>query len=187
MGRGAFLRDDGMRASVHFARCIVFFVCAACGIGSARAQSAAASPSDSKGKTMVYHAKGSFEPTNTPQPPEDKAEGSTLARMSMSKKYHGDLEASSVGNGATATTDVKGSAGYVAIERVTGTLNGRKGSFVLQHMGILDRGAPHLTVVVVPDSATGELAGLVISNFNIKIEPGGKHFYEFDYTLPSPR
>jgi len=105
----------------------------------------------------------------------------------MNKKYHGNLEASSVGNGVTATTDVKGSAGYVAIERVTGTLNGRKGSFVLQHMGILDRGTARLTVTVVPDSGTGELAGLTISNFNINIEPGGKHFYEFDYTLPNPR
>lgn len=135
---------------------------------------------------MAYHAKGSFEPTNTPQPPEDKAEGSTLARMSGVKKWHGDLEGSSAGQLLSATTDVKGSAGYVAIERVTGTLNGRKGSFVLQHMGILDRGAPHLTVIVVPDSATGELTGLVISNFQLKIETDGKHFYEFDYTLPSP-
>jgi uncharacterized protein DUF3224 len=175
-----------MRTSIYFARFIVLLVCAACGIGPARAQSGTASPTN-KEKMMTYHAKGSFEPTNTPQPPEDKAEGSTIARMSMSKKYHGDLEASSVGNGVTATTDVKGSAGYVAIERVTGTLNGRKGSFVLQHMGILDRGAAHLTVTVVSDSGTGELAGLVISNFNIKIESGGKHFYEFDYTLPNPR
>ena len=184
--KGAFLHDDNMKAIVHFRRLIVLLVCAACGISSARAQSGTAS-SANKEKTMTYHAKGSFEPTNTPQPPEDKAEGSTIARMSMSKKYHGDLEATSAGNGVTVTTDVKGSAGYVAIERVTGTLNRRKGSFVLQHMGILDRGAPHLTVIVVPDSGTGELAGLVISNFNIKIESGGKHFYEFDYALPNPR
>lgn len=135
-------------------------------------------------KMTIHHAKGWFEPTLTPQPPEDKAEGSTLARMSISKKFHGDLEATSEGHMLTALTDVKGSAGYVAIERVTGTLHGHSGSFVLQHMGILNRGAAHLTVTAVPDSGTGVLAGIVISNFAIKIDPNGKHFYEFDYTLP---
>lgn len=176
-----------MKARISLGRLALPLFCLICSVASARAQSAPAPSSDNKGKTMAYHAKGSFEPTNTPQPPEDKAEGSTLARMSGVKKWHGDLEGSSVGQLLSATTDVKGSAGYVAIERVTGKLNGRRGSFVLQHMGILDRGAPHLTVVTVPDSGTGELAGLVISNFQIKIEPDGKHFYEFDYTLPSLR
>ncbi|HXT85402.1 MAG TPA: DUF3224 domain-containing protein [Verrucomicrobiae bacterium] len=176
-----------MRTCVYLMGIFATLCCVAFGVaGYTQAQSASSSVSKNQ-KTMMHHAKGSFEPINTPQPPEDKAAGSTLARMSMNKKYHGDLEASSVGNGVTATTDVKGSAGYVAIERVTGTLNGRKGSFVLQHMGILDRGTARLTVTVVPDSGTGELAGLTISNFNINIEPGGKHFYEFDYTLPNPR
>lgn len=133
---------------------------------------------------MTYHAKGTFEPTLVPQPPEDKAEGATLGRMTIAKKYHGDLEATSKGQMLTAMTNVKGSAAYVAIERVTGTLGGRHGSFVLQHMGTLDRGAAHLTVTIVPDSGTGELAGIAGGAMTIQIAADGKHSYEMDYTLP---
>ncbi|MGB0035830.1 MAG: DUF3224 domain-containing protein, partial [Candidatus Acidiferrales bacterium] len=86
-----------------------------------------------KGAAMATHAIGTFDVKLVPQPPEDKAEGSTLARMSIDKQFHGDLEATAKGQMLTAVTDVKGSAGYVAIERITGTLGGRTGSFLLQH------------------------------------------------------
>jgi hypothetical protein len=83
----------------------------------------------------------------------------------------------------TAMTDVKGSAGYVAIERVTGTLQGRSGSFVLQHSSTLTRGAPQQSITVVPDSATGQLVGLAGKMMVIIVE--GKHSYDFEYTLPA--
>jgi hypothetical protein len=105
---------------------------------------------------MTAHAKGTFEVELNPQGPQDKAEGATLARMSIDKKFHGDLEAVGKGEMLSAMTDVMGSAGYVAIERVTGTLHGRTGAFVLQHTGTMTRGAQQLVVSVVPDSATGQ-------------------------------
>ena len=108
--------------------------------------------------------------------------GTTVGRSSIDKRFHGPLHATSRGEMLTAVTSVKGSAGYVAIERVTGTLDGRAGTFVLQHDATMTRGAPELTIVVVPDSATGGLAGLA-GRMGIRIE-GGKHFYDFDYTLP---
>ncbi|HXM60166.1 MAG TPA: DUF3224 domain-containing protein [Terriglobales bacterium] len=117
-----------------------------------------------------------------PQPPEDKAEGSTLGRMSGEKQFHGDLEGTSKGQMLTATTDVKGSAGYVAIERVTGTLHGRSGSFVLQHSGTLTKGAAQQSITVVPDSGTGQLVGIA-GKMTITIADG-KHSYDFEYTLP---
>jgi hypothetical protein len=144
------------------------------------------SPSSDSGTTQkganVIQAKGTFEVKLDPQGEADKAEGSTLARMSLDKKYHGDLEATAKGTMLTAGTDVKGSAGYVAIERVTGTLNGKTGSFVLQHNATLSRGTPMQNIVVVPDSGTGQLAG--ISGTLTVIIADGKHSYEFDYTLP---
>ena len=102
--------------------------------------------------------------------------------MSIDKQFRGDLEATSKGEMLTALTDVKDSAGYVAIERVSGTLHGRSGTFVLQHSGTMTRGAQQLTVTVVPDSGTGQLLGLA-GKMTIKIAEG-KHFYEFDCTLP---
>jgi hypothetical protein len=130
---------------------------------------------------MALHAKGTFDVKVAPVA-EDKADGSTLGRYSLDKQYHGDLEATSKGEMLTAGTDVKGSAGYVAIERVTGTLGGRKGSFVLQHTGTMNRGTPTLTVSVVPDSGTDELAGLT-GTLTIIIADG-KHSYDFEYSLP---
>ena len=145
------------------------------------------SPSSDSGTTQkgapVTQAKGTFEVKLDPQGEADKAEGSTLARMSLDKKYHGDLEATAKGTMLTAGTDVKGSAGYVAIERVTGTLNGKTGSFVLQHNGTLSRGTPVQNIIVVPDSGTGQLAG--ISGKLLVIIADGKHSYEFEYTLPA--
>jgi hypothetical protein len=132
---------------------------------------------------MATHAIGPFEVKLTPQPPDDKAEGSTLSSMSIDKQYHGDLEATSKGQMLTAMTDVKGSAGYVAIERVTGALHGRSGSFVLQHSSTLTRGAPLQSITVVPDSGTGQLVGLT-GKMIVNIVDG-KHSYDFEYTLPT--
>ncbi|HEV1993744.1 MAG TPA: DUF3224 domain-containing protein [Candidatus Acidoferrum sp.] len=134
---------------------------------------------------MASHASGTFEVKLVPQPPEDKAEESTLARMSIDKQFYGDLDGTSKGQMLTAGTDVKGSAGYVAIERITGTLQGRTGSFVLQHTGTMNRGASQLSITVVPDSATGQLLGLT-GKMTITIADG-KHSYEFDYSLPEAR
>ena len=117
----------------------------------------------------------------SPQAPEDKAEGAALGRMSIDKQFHGDLEGTSKGEMLSAITGVKGSAGYVAIERVSGTLHGRSGTFVLQHSGIMTRGAPQLTITVVPDSGSGQLVGLA-GRMAINIADG-KHSYDFEYTL----
>ena len=105
-----------------------------------------------------------------------------LGRMSLDKRISGDLVATSQGQMLTAVTEVPGSAVYVAVERVTGTLDGRQGSFALYHRGVMDRGRPSLSVAVVPDSGTGELAGIA-GDFRILFE-GGRHAYEFEYTLP---
>lgn len=130
---------------------------------------------------MSTHATGTFQVKLTPIPLDDKAADPTLGRMSIDKQFHGDLEATSKGEMLSAGTSVKGSAGYVAIERVTGTLAGRSGAFALQHTGIMTRGAPQLTITVVPDSGTGELAGLA-GKMSIQIADG-KHSYDFEYTL----
>src|SRR5437763_9782297 len=126
----------------------------------------------------MTQAAGTFEVKLTPQATDDP----TLARLTIDKQFHGDLEGTSKGQMLSAATDVKGSAGYVAIERVTGTLQGRSGSFVFQHSGTMTRGAPQLSVTVVPDSGTGELAGLE-GKLEIQIE-GGKHSYRVEYSLP---
>lgn len=130
---------------------------------------------------MTTHAKGTFEVRVLPET-EDKYEGSTLGRYSLDKQYHGDLESTSKGEMLTAGTAVKGSAGYVAIERVSGTLKGRKGTFVLQHTGTTSHGAFQLSVSVVPDSGTDQLTGLT-GTMNIIIADG-KHSYDFEYAIP---
>lgn len=127
------------------------------------------------------HATGPFEVTITPQPADDYADGNSLARLTIDKQFHGDLEATSKGQMLSAMGSVKGSAGYVAIERVTGTLGGRRGSFVLQHDGSMNRGAPTLVITVVADSGTDELGGLA-GTMVIDIT-NGKHTYAFEYTL----
>jgi len=131
------------------------------------------------------HPKGTFEVKVTPVGDADKAEGATLGRMTLDKQFRGDLEGTGKGQMLTAMADVKGSAGYVAIERVSGTLNGRKGSFVLQHTGVVQGKTQSLGITVVPDSGTGELAG-VEGRFAI-IVAGGEHSYDFEYTLPGGR
>lgn len=126
-------------------------------------------------------ATGPFEVKMTPQAAEPAVGDPTIGRMALDKRYHGDLEAVSRGQMLAAMTSVKDSAGYVALERVDGTLAGRRGTFALQHGGLMDRGTPSLTITVVPDSGTGELEGLA-GTMTIRIEAGGKHFYDFDYT-----
>lgn len=141
--------------------------------------------SQKEGPLATQHASGPFDVKLVAQGASDKAEGSTLARMSIDKQYHGSLEATAKGEMLTAGTDVQGSAGYVAIERVSGTLNGQRGSFVLQHSGTLTRGTPVQNITVVPDSGSGQLTGIT-GKLTVNIA-GGKHFYEFEYTLPSAK
>jgi Protein of unknown function (DUF3224) len=132
---------------------------------------------------MALHASGTFEVKLLPQSLADPAADPTLGRMTIDKTFSGDLQGSSKGEMLTAGSPVKGSAGYVAIERVSGTLQGRSGAFVLQHNGTMHRGAFQLAVTVVPDSGTGDLAGLA-GTFDVKIAEG-KHFYTLDYVLPA--
>ena len=131
---------------------------------------------------MSQVAKGEFTVSFQPLTFEGVDAEAQLGRMSIDKQIAGDLVATTKGQMLSAMTNTKGSAGYVAIERVSGTLNGKHGTFVLQHTGLMNRGKPSLSVVVVPDSATGELVG-ISGDFKIIIE-GGKHFYEFTYSLP---
>jgi hypothetical protein len=129
----------------------------------------------------MTQASGEFEVRLTPEALSATASSAGLGRFSLDKRYHGPLEAVSSGEMLSAMGTVQGSAGYVALERVDGTLDGRRGAFVLQHNGSMNRGAPFLSVIVVADSGSGELEGLQ-GKLNIRIE-GGKHFYDFDYAL----
>ncbi|HEX6368154.1 MAG TPA: DUF3224 domain-containing protein [Longimicrobium sp.] len=146
--------------------------------GAARAQGQPGTPSNTRTETAVTtRATGTFEVQLAPQ-----ETAATLGRMSIDKQFHGDLQGTSKGEMLAARGGVEGSAGYVALEQVTGTLHGRTGTFYLQHSGTMNRGAPSLSITVVPDSGTGELTGLT-GTMNIIIE-AGRHSYEFDYTLP---
>lgn len=127
---------------------------------------------------MENEAIGSFDVKLAPIGSSD----SPIGAMSIDKIFHGDLQGTSLGQMLAFRSGVEGSAGYVAMERVTASLGDRQGSFTLQHNGLTDRGAPSLTVVVVPDSATQELAGLT-GTMNIVVTPG-RHDYRFRYTLP---
>ena len=131
-----------------------------------------------KEAAVTMHASGTFDVKLTPQ----ATDAADLGRMSIDKQFHGDLEAASTGEMLSAMGSVQGSAGYVAIEKVTGSLKGRSGTFVLQHNGIMNRGTPQLTISVVPDSGTGQLEGLW-GTMAIEIADG-KHSYSFEYTLP---
>jgi hypothetical protein len=133
---------------------------------------------------VTRHAEGPFDVKLAPQPLAwaDESEGAVRGRMSIDKRYHGDLDATAKGEMLSAMTPTQGSAGYVAIEKVAGTLGGCKGSFILQHHATMTRGAPQLSIVVVPDSGTGELAGLS-GTMKIVIAEGGKHSYELDYAI----
>lgn len=130
----------------------------------------------------MTRAAGTFEVKLTPQPDDGYADGKSLGRLTIDKTFHGELAGTSRGQMLSAMSAVKGSAGYVAIERVTGTLAGRAGSFVLQHSGTMNRGNGTLALTVVPDSGTDALEGLR-GSMQIIIE-GGVHSYIFDYELP---
>jgi Protein of unknown function (DUF3224) len=128
---------------------------------------------------IVSNAKGRFDVKLTPE--SDNTGESVVGRMTIDKQFHGDLEGTSQGLMVMAGTSVEESAGYVAIEKVTGSLQGRSGTFYLQHNGIMNRGDGQLSIVVIPDSGTDELTGLS-GTFNIKIDHG-EHSYDFNYTI----
>jgi uncharacterized protein DUF3224 len=128
----------------------------------------------------VTPANGTFEVKLTPLAAYN-TDDTSAGRLSIDKQFHGDLEATSRGEMLSAGTSVKGSAGYVAIERVTGALGGRSGTFALQHSGTMTRGAPQLVITVVPDSGTADLTGIA-GTMTIEIADG-KHSYRLDYTL----
>jgi len=140
---------------------------------------AEAGASESIQKEVTMTARGTFEVKITPQLQDDSA-GGGFDRLLIDKRFHGELEAVSKGQMLATRTAVEGSGGYVALERVTGKLNGKRGSFVLQHRGTMSKGVYVMQVTVVPDSGTDELAGIA-GTMTIIIE-GGKHSYNFEYT-----
>lgn len=132
---------------------------------------------------MTQIAQGSFTVQATREPPYDDALGVSIGRTHLEKAFDGDLVATSQVEMIGAITETKGSAAYVAVERIKGTLHGREGSFVLHHTGVMNRGAMSLSVQVVPDSGSGALVG-ISGSCRIDITDG-KHFYTFEYVLPS--
>jgi hypothetical protein len=133
---------------------------------------------------MTRAAKGTFQVTMNPEPPYDVSDGVSLGRIAIAKEFSGDLVGTSSVQMIAARGEVKTSAGYVALERVLGVLDGRKGSFVLQHFGVMTRGKPELTVLVVPDTGTADLVGIA-GRMTIEIVEG-KHFYSFEYHFDAP-
>jgi Protein of unknown function (DUF3224) len=132
---------------------------------------------------MSEHAAGPFDVKVVPQKPDTQiARAANLGRLTIDKRFHGDLEGISKGEMLATQTDVPGSAGYVALERVTATLKGRAGSFVLQHSATMSRGQPSSTITVVPDSGTGELRG-ISGKMSITVASDGGHSYEFEFTI----
>ena len=131
---------------------------------------------------MSVQAAGAFDVKMAPVPVHDESVGPHIGRFFLDKQYHGDLIGAGKGEMLSAMGNEQGSAAYVAIERITGSLHGRSGSFVIQHRGIMTRGAPDLVITVVPDSGDGELAG-ISGTMAIEIR-GREHFYTLDYELP---
>jgi Protein of unknown function (DUF3224) len=132
---------------------------------------------------MSQRATGPFDVKVTPQKPDTQiARAANLGRLTIDKRFHGDLEGISKGEMLATQTEVPGSAGYVALERISGTLKGRAGSFVLQHSATMTRGTPVSSITVVPDSGTGELRGLS-GKMTITVASDGAHSYEFEFNL----
>ncbi len=129
---------------------------------------------------MHIHATGPFDVKMVPT--DDKSDDG-LSRFLLDKQYHGDLEGTAKGQMLTNGIDPNGSGVYVAMEKFTGTLKGRSGTFFLHHTGVMTRGTPQLTINIVPDSGTGQLVGIT-GSMTIKIVDK-KHFYDFEYTMPS--
>lgn len=162
----------------HIAAKIVLVCLSLCaGVSVTNAQASAPNLTVTK-EQQKHHATGTFEVKLTPQTSDPP-----LGRMSIEKQFHGGLDGTSKGEMLSAGTGAKGSSGgYVAMEQFSGTLDGRKGTFVLQHSGTMTAGTPLLKITVVPDSGTGELRGLT-GTFKLTIA-AGKHSYDFEYTLP---
>ena len=131
---------------------------------------------------MHRHVSGSFSVTMTPAGTPQRAGRTALGRMLLDKVYTGELAATASGEMLSAVTDTKGAAGYVAMEAITGILQGRQGSFVAQHAGTMADGNNQLSIVIVPHSGTGQLTG-ISGTLVIRIE-NGQHFYDIDYSLP---
>jgi len=131
----------------------------------------------------MKRAMGSFEVSLQPLSNAEISGDALLGRILLTKKFNGDLRASARGQMLSAGTATRGSAAYVAIDQVTGELDGRKGSFMLQHSASMNRGVPSLSIMVVPDSGTDELNGLT-GTLSINIVDG-RHFYDFLYSIPA--
>ncbi len=161
---------------------VVALVCLCAGLSvAARGEVNAQGRERGKGDAVTNQAAGTFEVKVTPAANE-KAADAAIGRFLLDKQFQGDLDGTSKGEMLGASTSVKGSAGYVAMEHFSGSLKGRKGSFILQHTGTMKRGGLQMTVTVVPDSGTEQLTGIG-GTMTIKIVDG-KHFYDFEYALP---
>lgn len=132
---------------------------------------------------MHTHVSGSFSVTMTPAATPQRSGRTALGRMLLEKVYTGELAATASGEMLSAVTDTSGAAGYVAIEAISGVLQGRQGSFVVQHAGTMADGKQQLSITIVPHSGTGQLEGIT-GTMAIRIE-GGQHFYDLDYSLPA--
>jgi hypothetical protein len=154
------------------------------GVGILVIALASGTPGGTMAAGQQSRASGTFDVKIAAQPADDHSDGGALGRMTIDKTYHGDLEGTAVGQMLTGMSPTEKTSGvYVAVERVTATLAGCKGTFVLHHTGVMDRGAQSLKITVVPDSGTDQLSGLT-GTLAIDIRDG-KHFYTFDYALPA--
>lgn len=138
-----------------------------------------------KDAPVAQHATGTFDVSISPLEPAFKADDNSVGRYSIDKQFHGDLEATSKGEMLSGAGSMKGSGGYVAIERVSGSLHGRTGTFLLEHNGTMQNGVYRLNVIVIPDSGTGQFVGLD-GKMEIIIKDG-KHSYDFTYTFPAAK
>jgi uncharacterized protein DUF3224 len=177
------LIDSRAVQPVREAKIVGAVLCLFCAFGlAASAGNRSHASTQIQKESIMNHASGTFEVKIVSQKPDNPQEESAkLGRMAIDKKFEGDLDAVSAGEMLSVMSEREGSAGYVAIERVSGTLQGRSGTFALQHFGSMTRGVPQLNVSVVPDSGTGQLAGLA-GTMTIKIVDK-KHFYDFAYTI----
>jgi hypothetical protein len=164
----------------HFLAVCAYLLLFGCALGAAQTTTQQAA-NQSKATTLMTHAKGTFEVKMAPVTADTIATEAGLGIMSIDKVYSGDIDGTGKGQ-MTATSIEGGSGAYVALEKITCTLNGHKGTFVFVHRGLMTKGTPDLSITVVPDSGTGELTGIT-GTFELKIE-GGKHFYDFGYSLP---
>lgn len=176
--RSVRLPGLSMKTYVFSRAVLIAGLCLWCVVATTAQQASTPTP---KEKPVTAHAHGTFDVKATPAPGDDK--DTVPGRFLLEKQIHGDIEGTSKGQMLTAGDFAKGSAGYVAIEQITGSLAGRRGSFALQHSGTLKHGAQELHITVVPGSGSGQLEEIT-GTMTIEIKDG-KHFYDFDYTLPA--